>query len=99
MAGLPKLMQCVADKIIADDWFESESPDGSRSFYVIGADAYWDDVQTGGTYTTCLVGPGPKVGPLAEHVVRAQVAGGHREEYLKTREKAPAASGRFGSSY
>lgn len=83
MPGLPKLMKSIADKIIDDDWFESESPDGVRSFYVLGAEAYWDDVRTGGTYTTCIVPPGPKVGPLAEHVVRSQVAGSRPEAYLK----------------
>lgn len=87
MPSLAELVQDVAEKIIADDWLEYESEDGSRSYYVIGADAYWDHVGTGpGTaqdYTLCLVERQPRIGPLAEHTVRSQVAGGRRGEYLK----------------
>ena len=93
MPGLPEVMRCVADKIINDDWFESQSPDGSQSFYVIGAEAYWDDVQSGGSYTPCLVAPGPSVGPLADHVIRSQVAGSRREEYLKRERQRLERSG------
>ena len=82
VAWLPEVVQDVTDKIIAGDWFEREAPDGSRSFYVIGAEAYWDDVKTSGSYTDCLALPGPEVGPLAEHVVRSQVAGSRREDYV-----------------
>ncbi len=39
MTGIPRVMRSVAGKIIDDDWSESESPDGDRSFYVIGAEA------------------------------------------------------------
>jgi hypothetical protein len=97
MPGLPKLMKSVAAKIIGDDWFENESPDGERSYYVIGADAYWDDVNTGGSYTMCIPRLGPQAGPLAKHVVGSQVAGGQREGHLKRErkrlEKAGASAG------
>jgi len=76
-------MKKVAHKIVDDDWFESESPDGSRSYYVIGAEAYRDDVSTNGSYTACIVRPGPEAGPLAQHVVRSQVSGSRPEAYLK----------------
>jgi hypothetical protein len=82
MTVLPELMQCLADKIIADDWFESQSPDAAQSFYVIGAEAHWDDVKTR-SYITCFVGPESKVEPLAEHEIGSQVAGSRPEEYLK----------------
>src|SRR5580700_10205620 len=61
-------------------------------FYVIGAEAYWDDVETGLSYTYCLVGPGPKVGPLAEHGVRSQVAGIAGRNTSNEREGVPSKS-------
>lgn len=87
MTSLAETVEDIADKIIVGDWFTSESDDGSRSFYVIGAAAYWDDVQSGGRFTTCLVAPGSKVGPLADHTVRSQVACGRAQEYLKRERK------------
>ena len=87
MAWLAEVMQDVAGRIIADDWFSRELLDGSQSYYVIGAKAYGDDLETGWSYTECCVQIGRKIGPLAEHVVRSQVAGSRRENYLKRERK------------
>jgi hypothetical protein len=91
MASVAGLVVDVAEKIIADDWLQYESHDGSRSYYVIGADAYWEHVGTGPgrceDYTPCFVGRQPKIGPLAEHAVRSQLAGGRRGEYLRRERK------------
>lgn len=86
MAWLPAVMQNIAERIVADDWFERESADGSQSYYVIGQSAYWDDVNGGYHYIDCLVTPGPETGPLAEYLVRSQVARGH-PDYLKRSRK------------
>jgi hypothetical protein len=87
MASLAEVVQDIADRIVADDWFKSESPEGSQSYYVIGAGAYRDDVESGCKYTICFVGPGPNIGPLAEHVVRSQVAGSRPGDYLRRERK------------
>jgi len=78
MASVAGLVVDVAEKIIADDWLQYESHDGSRSYYVIGADAYWEHVGTGpeGAKTIRLVSwAGSQDRPLAEHAVRSQLAG------------------------
>jgi hypothetical protein len=64
MARLPELIYEVAERVIADDWLERKSPDGERSYYVIGADAYVDDLETDLSYSDRWVVPKPEIGLL-----------------------------------
>jgi hypothetical protein len=86
MAWLPEVMKGIAEKIISDDWVERQSPDAMESYYVIGAAAYRNDLETN-DYTDCFVLPRPEVGPLAEHVVRSQVAGSRRDDLKRERKR------------
>lgn len=89
VSRLQVVMKDIADKLIADDWFEMCSPDGSGSYYVIGASEYDADVRDD---YTLVVTSKTRPGPMGEHVMRSQVAGHHRD-YLKDARRRLERSG------
>src|SRR4051812_4864304 len=80
-AVLRRIVQEVATLLIADDWLQMTLEDGRR-YYVIGADAWSAEVESG--LTANMLAPSREsVDDIDQHFVRSQLAAGPpASEYL-----------------
>lgn len=76
---LPIVLREIADRLIADDWCRVSSADAA--YYIVGFDAHVADVSGAAEFPISEWPLPTPVEPIAEHLVRAQLA--ERRDYMK----------------
>jgi hypothetical protein len=91
--SMPTILKEIADRLLADDWIRMAGPDGKRFYYVMGADAWSHEIDTGERFGMTVATPF-EVSVSGEYYTRAQIAAAqHADHYMSN---AVAAASRVG---